>query len=371
MIWLPPAFLRRPHGNDAHGRRMSEGRRRRLALGLLVAVAFALAACAPDAAQDSLDPAGPRAREIDGLFNLVFWIAAGVFVLVEGLLVFALLRFRHRPGRDVPPQIHGSKKLELGWTLAPTLLLAIVAVPTVGSIFSLDRVPSGNVLQITVTGRQWWWSIEYPEPLGIVTANEIHVPVDVPVRLALTSPADRKEGVIHSFWIPRLAGKQDLFPGRITHLNLEADTPGRYEGQCVEFCGVSHANMKLLLFAHTAADFEAWVEGQQRAAAEPQAGSAAARGLEVFQQGGQSGTGPCLACHAIQGVEGAEARVGPDLTHFGSRTTFAGAMFETDTESLRDWLRDPPAVKPGSRMPDYDLTEEEIDALIAYLEGLE
>jgi cytochrome c oxidase subunit II len=336
----------------------------RLALGTLLAgVAFVLSACAPDAAQDALDPAGPFARTIDDLFNLVFWIAAGVFVLVEGLLILALVKFRHKRDAPVPVQVHGNRRLELGWTVAPALLLAIIAVPTVGTIFSIDRRPEGNVLDISVTGLQWWWHVEYPN-LQVVTANEFHIPVDVPVRISLTAPPERSNGVIHSFWIPRLAGKQDLFPGRITHLNIEADEPGLYEGQCVEFCGLSHANMQLAVVAETQGDFDAWVEAQRRPAPPPPPD------VLAIMQGVST---PCGGCHTINGVEGFGGRIGPDLTHFADRSRFAGWMFENTPENLAAWIRDAPSRKPGSVMPSFagELSQGEVDALVAYLRSLE
>ncbi|HYU57868.1 MAG TPA: cytochrome c oxidase subunit II [Actinomycetota bacterium] len=328
-------------------------------LAALAAVAaLLLAACAKNAPQDTLDPAGPVARQIDGLFKPVFWIAAGVFFLVEGLLVFALLRFRHRKGRDgVPEQTHGNTRLEIAWTLAPALLLAGIAIPTVGAIFDLAQRPA-DAVQVTITAKQWWWAVEYPD-LGVITANEIHIPVGKRVDFTLKS-----DNVIHSFWVPRLAGKQDVVPGHVNHLVMEAETPGEYRGQCVEFCGASHANMRLRLFADTPGDFDRWVNEQKADAAVPAEGSLAARGMAIFND-----PNLCIRCHAVGGGPGSQV-VAPSLTHFASRTTFAGSIFENDEANLRRWLADPPAVKPGSLMPDYGLSHEQIDALVAYLESL-
>ncbi|MBA3552079.1 MAG: cytochrome c oxidase subunit II [Actinobacteria bacterium] len=343
---------------------MSDRLKRRLGTGALLTVsAVVLGACAENAPQDSLSPAGPYARQIDTLFRPVFWIAVAVFVLVQGLLLYAVFRFRHRGDRGIPVQVHGNRRLEIAWTIIPAMLLAGIAIPTVGTIFSLDRRPAGDVLDIRVVGHQWWWDVEYPT-LGVVTANEVHIPAGRPVRLSLET-----EDVIHSFWIPRLAGKQDMLPGRTTTLNIQADEPGTYEGQCTEFCGASHANMQFLVIAQVPAEFDAWVQDQGRPAVAPAAGSPAAQGAEIFVRGTEVGS--CVGCHAIEGVQGAEARIGPNLTHFGSRATFAGAIFQNNAENLRAWLDDPDSVKPGARMPDYNLTREEIEALVAYLQGLE
>jgi cytochrome c oxidase subunit 2 len=337
------------------------GRTRLLARWALIAVPLLLPACGKNLPQDSLDPAGSQARTIDALFNPVFWIAVGVFVLVEGLLVVALIRFRHRPGRPVPHQVHGNKRLEVAWTIAPAVLLAAIAVPTIVTIFSLSGRPPGNVLDVKVTAHQWWWEIEYPG-MKVITANELHIPVGRPVYVEMES-----DDVLHSFWVPRLAGKQDLRPGFTTYLTLEADAPDVYLGQCAEFCGAAHADMRFRVIAQTPEKFDAWVQQQLQPAAQPPP-----EVLAIMTRLGVQ----CQSCHTIRGVQDAEGNefagtTGPDLTHFGGRSTFAGAIFENRPDEVATWLRDPPAVKPGAKMPDYLLTEEEIRALVAYLETLE
>ena len=307
--------------------------------------------------QDTLHAAGPEAHKINALFWPVFWIAVGVFIIVEGLLVFALVRFRRRPGGGIPKQVHGNRRLEITWTIIPALLLAGVTVPTVGTIFALAAKPP-NALQITVTGHQWWWQVEYPT-LHVSTANEIHIPVNKAVYVTVKSV-----DVIHSFWVPNLAGKQDLEPGHVNHLTIEAAQPGIYLGQCAEYCGLSHANMRLRVVAESPPDFEAWAEQESKPAEQPSAGTLAAQGEQLFA------TGACVGCHTIDGVKGAAGTVGPDLTHFASRTSFAGATFQNNTGNLSNWLHDPPAIKPGADMPNLGLTQDQIDALIAYLEGL-
>lgn len=325
----------------------------------LAALVLVTSACANEAApQDVLRPSGEFAREADRLWDIVFPIAAAIFFIVEGLLLYALFRFRRRPGREAR-QFHGNTRLEIVLTALPALILAGIAVPTVQTIFDQAEEPP-SALQVDVEGRQFWWRFEYPD-LGVVTANELHIPIGEPVRLTI-----RGFDVIHSFWVPRLAGTIDVVPGRINHLTIEADEPGEYLGQCKEFCGLSHANMKLRVIAQRPEDFEAWVAGQQLEA-EPPAGAAARRGLEIFQQ-------TCTACHAIAGLpdmpEDDRGLLGPNLTHFSARGTFAGALLENNDANLRAWLDDPPAIKPGSVMPDYNLSPEQIDDLIAFLRTL-
>jgi cytochrome c oxidase subunit II len=321
---------------------------RRLPAGAL-AVLFAILAsgCAEDAPQDFLRPAGEVAQKADSLWDITFFIAAIVFFLVEGLLVFTILRFRHKPGRRAQ-QFHGNTRVEGVLTVIPSLILAGLAVPTVKTIFELSEQPS-DAIHVSVTGRQFWWKYDY-EDYGFSTANELHIPVGEKVVVNITGG-----DVIHSWWVPRLAGKLDAIPGRVNAITLEADEPGRYMGQCTEFCGLSHANMRLIVYAQSQGDFDRWVEDQQQEATGTQP--------ETFTQ-------ICGACHAVQGTD-SQADIGPDLTHFASRTTFAGAIFKTNEENLAAWLRDPPAEKPGSKMPDYNLSEEQINELVDYLMSLE
>jgi cytochrome c oxidase subunit 2 len=330
-------------------------------LGALGA-AFALlaGACAPNAPLDSLRPAGPIAREIDNLWDIVFAAAVAVFIVVEGLIVIAVIRFRQRKGdTSNPKQTHGNTRLEIAWTIAPAVMLAVLAVPTVLAIFALAREPA-NAMQVTVTGQQWWWGYEYPRE-KVVTANELHIPTGRPIRISLHS-----NDIIHSFWVPRLGGKQDVVPGRTNHMTIQATRPGTYAGTCTEYCGLSHANMRLTVIAQTPADFARWVAEQRRPAAEPTT-ALARKGKRVFL--GQQ----CVNCHTVRGTK-AMAKVAPDLTHFASRDVFAGAIFTRNESNLREWLRDAPARKPGSKMPagvaEMGLTEDDITALIAYLQSL-
>ncbi len=330
-----------------------------------------LAGCQTDHPQNTLTPQGPVADTQQNLWYVVFVIAVVVFILVQGLILYAVFRFRDRGDDDqsIPKQVAGNTRLEIMWTIIPAIILAAIAVPTVKTIFDLAAVPS-DPLEVRVVGKQYWWEFEYTgeEGQGVVTANELHIPVDRPVYLTMESigqqPTD-PTGVIHSFWVPKLAGKQDVVPGHQRTMTIEASEPGRYEGQCAEFCGLSHANMRFVVVADAAPDFEAWIQSQTEPAASP-TDELAARGEQLFTER------TCVICHAITGYEGGdEARVGPDLTHFQEREKFAGYILENNDENLTAWLKDPQAVKPGSQMPNLQLSDADVDALVAYLRTLE
>jgi cytochrome c oxidase subunit II len=352
--------------------RNKRGDRRALRIAVVALAVFLFSACRQDVPLNTLAPEGPQARQLDDLFFLVFWIAVGVFVLVEGLIVFAAIRYRRRPGREHPVQVHGNTKLEIMWTVIPAAILVVIAVPTIRGIFDLSRRPTGDVVEVRVIAHQWWWEFEYPD-LGVVTANELHIPVQKPVHIALESMEVTESGtdrqaipVIHSFWVPRLGGKQDIIPGRTNFMTLEAERPGTYAGQCAEYCGVSHANMRLRVIAETQSDFDAWTVRMRAPAAAPPPDTPEAEGAELFQ--GFPG-GSCLACHGVE--PGSGGQVGPSLQGFGSRTSFGAGLFENTPENLARWLDDPRAMKPGAIMPDYGLSEDQIDALVAYLRSLE
>lgn len=367
----------------------------RRASGALVAVVVSLAAagCASDAPQDTLEPEGPAARTIDNLIMPIFGIAGIVFVFVLGGVLWLGWKFKARddePEGDLPEQVHGNTKLEIGWTIVPAIILAGVSVFTVATIFDLAEAEEG-AMEVEVFGQQWWWEYRYDtdgdgETDDIVTANELVIPAGEPVNLSITS-----RDVIHSFWAPKLNGKKDAVPGRDHPLTLEADEPGRYLGQCTEFCGLSHANMNLVVEALDPEEFDAWRENQVTDAEEP-TDEAAMAGLTTFEQF-------CTTCHQVDGLNEVEvgeadliAGVAPNLTHFMTRQTFAGAMFDlmvTDDPEctspvtpsadqclnrpqLEAWLRNPPAEKPMAAdaergMPELGLNEDQIDDLVAYL----
>jgi cytochrome c oxidase subunit 2 len=319
---------------------------------LLVAV---LTGCVSNASQDTLKPKGSISRQLDHLFIPVFWIAVAVFVLVAGLVMLCVVRFRARSDDEAPKQIHGNTRLEIGWTIVPALLLAVIAIPTVKMVFDVNAVPKKAMI-IEVTGHRWWWQFDY-QGANVHTANELHIPIRQKVVINLASV-----DVIHNFWVPELAGKIYAIPGRHNRLVLEADTPNTYYGQCAEYCGTSHANMRLRVIAQSAADFSAWEAQQSQGPATPTAADATA-GQQLFGQVG------CAGCHTIQG--NSSGIVGPDLTHFKSRDVFAGSIFANNDNNLRLWLTNPPAEKPGSVMPNLNLTQDQISKLVAYLDTLQ
>jgi cytochrome c oxidase subunit 2 len=363
--------------------------RRRRWLAWIVLLAVVLAGCATEGLpQSAMDPAGPIARTEDNLWKIVFPIAVGVFILVQGLILFAVFRYRDRGGDEIPKQVAGNTRLELLWTFIPALILVGIAIPTVGTIFDLAREPGDDALDVRVVAKQYWWEFEYlgDEGQGVVLANELHIPTGRPVYLQMQSLSPTQPdpgiearpdaadpvsaGVVHSFWVPRLAGKQDVVPGHTRRMTIQADGPGVYPGQCAEFCGLSHARMRFEVIAHEPAEFEQWLASQSEPA-EPAQDGLAQEGEALFEER------TCVACHAINGYEqntgtAANVRVGPNLTHFASRRRFAGGVFDVrDQAQLRAWLADPQAVKSGAQMPNLGLSEGDIEALTAYLYSLE
>lgn len=355
---------------------MAPLRRRVTRLAALAGTAALLSACAfievDENPLTTFEPAGPFAEEIDSLFWLVFWIATGVFALVMlGLVVIMVLfRDRHRDEEPKEPrQLHGSPKLEVLWTVIPALILAAIAVPTVSSIFDLTEC-GPDAMEIEVIGHQWWFEYHYPEA-DVYTANVMVIPAAQEVCAVMTS-----DDVIHNFWIPALNGKRYLVPGQTTNLRLQANEPGEYWGHCAEFCGLSHSLMRARVQALSPAEYEGWLAAQQEPSTLPVQGDPGYEGYEVFLNR------RCVQCHTMR-FDDAEASVlippegfsGPELTHFASRNVFAGATLpgegEAREDALKRWLADPPAVKPGSFMPDLGLTEAEIDALIVWLESNE
>jgi len=327
---------------------------RRLGRFLFLAVAtLAVASCStesgPENGQNSLRPKGKYAEEIDNLFTPVFWVSVVIGVLIMGAVVYAAIRFRRRKGSDDRPrQTHGNTPLEIGWTLLPALILAIIAVPTVSTIFSLAEEPD-DPIEVTAIGKQWWWQFDYAKDENgrkVVTADEMHIPVgrDVLVTLKACDPSlpggyDGGPGcnVIHSFWVPELAGKRDVVPGRDNQLKLHADEPGVYLGQCAEYCGLSHANMRFRVIAQLPAEFQQWLEEQRGdpAVALADAGEAERLFGQRFS---------CTNCHTT--ADSSLSTYGPNLTHFASRTTFASGAYELTRERLIEWILDAPSLLP-------------------------
>lgn len=322
---------------------------------------------AQTAQQSALRPAGPIAQMQHDLFMWTVYVAIGIFVVVVGILLYAIIRFRGRPGHPEPRQIHGNHTLEIVWTVVPIILVITIAVPTVRGLFYMEELPEGDHVRIHVVGHQWWWEFEYPD-FGIVTANELRIPTGKPVVLTLTS-----NDVIHSFWVPNLAGKLDTNPGKTNRMWLQADEPGVYHGQCAEFCGIAHANMRFRVVAEEPEAFEAWVERWSEAVAEvavadDRLADVVTAGARAFRDNG------CFACHAIEGhgFDGTlfNGRVGPNLSLFGTRSSVAAGMLENTAENLAAWIRNPQAVKPGNKMPVLNVPDEDIEAIVAYLHSL-
>ncbi|HEU4993912.1 MAG TPA: cytochrome c oxidase subunit II [Gemmatimonadaceae bacterium] len=388
-------------------------------------------------------------RDVGSLFSLLIWLGTIVFVFTEVMLVWALIKYRSRPGSPrKPEQTHGNTKLEILWTAIPAVVLAIIAVPTVQTIFKTQGAARADALRVEVVGHQWWWEFRYPD-YGVVTANELYLPLGRTVNFALST-----HDVIHSFWIPALGGKRDLVNNRTNHLWFTPDstTDDAFNGYCAEFCGISHANMRFRAFTVTPEQFASWVAHQQSSAVfHPQpatpattpgtAGAAAAtaprtpvavapapgaqpvppptapvqagfvsfpadkmpnhaipktpippglavdttlkgdpaRGMQLVS------TGACIGCHTVKGVPSMVSKVGPDLTHVGSRLTIGGGLFPNDTRHLFAWIKNARAMKPGIQMPtmgkgQYDpivkttltvgYTDQQIADVVAYLQAL-
>ena len=310
-------------------------------------------------AGQALDPEGPVAESAAGLWWLMLALGAAVFVVVAVVLAVGL--FRPRPGDapeagPQPPQRFGPWIVGGGVAL-PLVVITAVFGATVGAMRTVPTAAPADALVVEIVGYQWWWEVRYPNE-GITTANEMHIPVGRPVALRLTS-AD----VIHSFWVPALGGKLDLLPDRTNTLVLEADEPGRHLNRCAEFCGLQHTLMGMDVVAEPPEAFAAWVAARQRPAAEPTAATAQ-RGQDVF-----FGAGGCASCHAVQGTA-AEGRTGPDLTHVASRASLGAAAVPNTSDQRARWVSDPHTIKRGVAMPAPNLSEEELQAVLAYLETL-
>ena len=379
-------------------------------------ISVVAASCATNAPQDTWQPKGPNAKLIDDLQQPVFAVAGIIGLIVAVAVIYTMIKYRDR-GQPIPEQTHGKPALEITLTIIPALILAVVSVFTFGAIFKLAKTDDTEMI-INVTGQQWWWEYDYPvqNEFGItqpiISSGQLVMPVGTKVLLRETS-----RDVIHSYWIPALNGKRDAVPGRIHTLRLEADKPGIYAGQCTEFCGLSHANMRMEAVALSKEDFAKWVANQQAPYVAPAKDTLAKQGEEVFLN-------QCVRCHQVNGLtraDGTPAIAAPDenvwsgaapnLSHLMSRNTFAGAMFDLLSKQCRDevwnapsdqvgakylagvteeclnqkdlraWLRNAPEVKPMYAnpadlaisngkyrgMPYLALTEDDINKLVAYL----
>ena len=325
---------------------------------LLAAAALLLSSCGWslwDAPMTTVKPKSEFGRMSQDIFMLISWWTLGIGILVEAGLIWACFRYREKPGQPIPKQVHGHTLLEVSWTIAFAVVLLIFAVPTIPVIFKTQEAPAATSMRIDVSGRQWWWEFKYPD-LKVVTANELHLPAGQMIVFNLHAP-----DVIHSFWMPQLGGKRDVVPGRVNRIMLAPDGPGEFPGQCAEYCGMSHANMRFRIIVQSPADFEKWVANQQKPAAPP-TDPLAQKGLELFSQS------TCVGCHTITGVSGGV--LGPNLTHFGSRKTMGANLMASTPENVAKWIENPGHMKPGVLMPDLGMRGEQAKALAAYLLSL-
>ncbi len=380
------------------------------------ALPAALVACSSRVPNTTLSPQTEFARDIDELFDLLIIGGATVFALVLLALVYVVVKYRHREGAPEPKAIHGNALLEIVWTLIPAVVLAFIAVPTVRTIFRTQAEAGPDALQVEVVGHQWWWEFRYPQ-YGVVTANELYLPVGRTVDFALMTV-----DVLHSFWIPQLGGKRDLVSNDTNHVWFTPESAFAWNGFCAEYCGTSHANMRFRVFTVPPDQFERWIAHQKSppafGAAAPPVGPAdtaapapppppqvrletvsvdslpeharattpvpagltisnvtgdAARGAQLFMRATPM---PCAACHTIQGV--ASGIVGPNLTHVGSRTSIGAGLFPNDARHMALWIKNSPVMKPGSKMPAFGksaqvpigLDDQQIADLAAYLLSL-
>jgi len=302
-----------------------------------------------------LAPDSPQARAIFNLGLESSAILAVIFAIVAGVIVYALMRYRWREGEPDPRQFAGNRTVELVWTAIPCVIVAVLFALTARTMSAADPAPAPEP-DLVVIGHQWWWEARYPK-LGVIAANEIHIPVGRAMSVQLDS-----SDVLHEFWVPELARKITTVPGHPNHIWLEADKTGVYLGICSEFCGTEHAWMHFLVVAEPSADFEAWEKAQLQPAPTPPSGSAA-EGLALFEKTS------CVNCHAINGTT-ARAGVGPDLTHYAGRRQFGSGIVDNTPENLRRWLADPQQVKPGVKMPNFKFTDTQITQLVDYFETL-
>ena len=342
---------------------------RRAQITRAITLVLLLAACRPTDTQSFLYPKGEAAERVETLWWILFSLGMTVYVIVLGLLAWALLRGRRRdpdrPGdriRDrAPANASAMLWIGVGGFLIPTLIILVVFGVTLRTLWAEGRGERGaGELTVTVIGHQWWWDFEYHSDTAerrLRVPNELYIPVGVDVRVVLET-----RDVLHSFWVPELRGMQDLVPGRRNVIRLRADTAGVFRGQCTEFCGMQHARMALLVVALPRPEFDAWYEQQLRPAPEP-ADSITRVGRDVFLSRN------CALCHAVRGTP-AHARAAPDLTHLASRRTLAAGTLRNNRGNLGGWISDPQSIKPGAHMPPVDLTSHELQALLSYLETL-
>lgn len=331
---------------------------------ILAALFLAVSLCSAQtrpAVPNLFKPESTPADSIYGLSLMVLAVTGLIFVVVFCLLAYAVAKFRRRSETGAePPQVYGSNQIEIAWTVIPVLIVLILFAATARVIHAIQdaRMPVGAT-EVTAIGHQFWWEFRYPA-LGVVTANELHVPVSDPAHPTPTFLKLLSADTDHSFWVPRLAGKTDLIPNRVNETWIDPHEVGIYVGQCAQFCGVQHAKMLLRVYVDSPQQFEVWVQQQRKPAA---ANAAADEGRRIFE------TTACINCHSVSGTVG-DGRFGPDLTHLMGRDTIAAGAAPNTPENLKLWIQDPDSIKPGSLMPAMKLNDHDLDALTAYLETL-
>jgi cytochrome c oxidase subunit II len=309
-------------------------------------------------------PQSTPANSIFHLSQLVLAITGAIFAVVFSLLAYSVRKFRQRDGDDgrEPPQVYGSNQVELAWTVIPTLIVLVLFLATARVIHSIQDAPKpAGAIEVIAVGHQFWWEFRYPA-LGVVTANELHVPVSNPANSTPTFLTLLSADTDHSFWVPRLAGKTDLIPNHPNHTWIDPQETGVYLGQCAQYCGVQHAKMLLRVYVDSPEQFAQWVQAQKTPAANA-SNDAVAEGRRIFE------TTACVNCHAVTGTI-ADGHFGPDLTHLMSRDTIAAGAAANTPENLRTWIQNPDAIKPSSLMPAMQLSNHDLDVLTAYLETL-
>ena len=307
-------------------------------------------------------PASTPASSIFELSLFVLAVTGTIFLAVFFLLLYSVVKFRKRKNDDgrEPPQVYGSNQVELAWTIIPILIVVALFMATARVIATVQETARlDNAIEVIAIGHQFWWEYRYPA-LGVVTANELHVPVSDPDHPTPTFIKLLSADTDHSFWVPRLAGKTDLIPNHPNSMWIDPHKTGVYLGQCAQYCGTQHAKMLLSIYVQSREDFDRWAQQQSQPSQE---GDSTAAGQRIFE------TTACINCHTVAGTV-ASGRFGPDLTHLMSRDTIAAGAAKNTPENLRRWILNPDAIKPGSLMPAMQLSDPELDALTAYLETL-
>lgn len=304
-------------------------------------------------------PQATPAHSIFDLSILVLAICSTIFLIVAGLLLFAIIRFRHRRGytQREPAQIYGSTQIELSWTVIPILIIVVLFLATARVIFVTQTAAKpSSALDVIVIGHQFWWEYRYPK-LGIITANELHIPVSDPQKPTPTYLTMSSADTDHSFWVPRLAGKLDVLPNKVNTMWMDPEKTGLYLGQCAQYCGTQHAKMLLRVYADSPSDFAAWVRDQRQTAEQD---PTAAAGRAVFEDNA------CANCHTISGTT-AHGTFGPNLSHLATRDTIASGSVRLTQQNLRAFIDDPANFKPGALMPAMHLNDRDLDNVTNYL----